>query len=206
MGTLGTPGTSGGGPVAPARVRRHDPGRRDHIIDTCIDVIAQDGVDGTSHRRVAAAAGVPLGSMTYHFSGRDELLRAALTRFAATVAGRFQERLADVPAGDREAGVQAVVDVIVLDVLLDARELVLTHELYTLAARDPTYRTVTNAWMQQSRTALERIFDPLTARLLDALVEGMTIHRTLDTTPHDDHDVEVAVRRIVGPGSSTRPA
>jgi len=46
------------------RRRRKDPGRRDRIIDACLEVIAEHGVAGTSHRRVAAAAGVPLGSMT----------------------------------------------------------------------------------------------------------------------------------------------
>jgi DNA-binding transcriptional regulator YbjK len=183
-------------PGAPARTRRNDPGRRDRIIDACIDVIAADGVDGTSHRRVAAAAGVPLGSMTYYFTGRDELLRAAFARFASTVSDRFRRRLEQVEAGDREAGVRAVVDIVLLDVFPDPRELVLTHELYTLAARDPGYRTLTRAWMARSRAALERCFDPGTARVLDALIEGLTIHRALDEEPGDDADVELAVRRL----------
>ena len=38
--------------------RRHDPERRSRIIAATLDVIAEQGVDGTSHRRVAAAAGV----------------------------------------------------------------------------------------------------------------------------------------------------
>ncbi|MCI1650562.1 MAG: hypothetical protein LKI26_07970, partial [Bifidobacterium tibiigranuli] len=44
------------------RLRRTDPGRRDRIIDSCLDVIAQVGVAGASHRVVARAADVPLGS------------------------------------------------------------------------------------------------------------------------------------------------
>ncbi|WP_448630558.1 TetR/AcrR family transcriptional regulator [Cellulomonas soli] len=184
-------------PAAPARTRRNDPGRRDRIIDACIDVIAEDGVDGTSHRRVAAAAGVPLGSMTYHFSGREELLREAFTRFAAGVASRVATRMDAVPVGDTEAGIRAVVDSIRLDVFATPRDQVLTYELYTLAARDPSYRTLTHSWMRSSRAALERCFDPVTARVLDALTEGMTIHRALDNEPHDDADIELAVRRIV---------
>jgi len=68
-----------------------------------------------------------------------------------------------------------------------------------LAARDPAYRTLTNEWMGRSRAALGRHFDPATTRLLDALVEGLTIHRALDTEPHDDVDVAEAVRRITTP-------
>ena len=55
----------------------HDAGRRDRIIDACLVVIARDGVDGTSMRRVATAAAVPLGSMTYHFTSRDDLVIGA---------------------------------------------------------------------------------------------------------------------------------
>ena len=182
--------------AGPARSRRYDPDRRDHIIDACIEVIATVGVVGTSLRRVAAAAEVPLGSMTYHFTGREELLREALTRFAGIVATRFEKRMGDVEAGDTVRGVQEVIDLIRSDVFVDNKELVLSHELYTLAARDPAYRQVTKAWMARSRAALERVFDPLTARLIDALIEGMTIHRALDTEPHDNRDVEIAVRRI----------
>ena len=41
--------------------RRFDPERKDRIIEACLDVIAERGVAGTSHRVVAAAAGQQLG-------------------------------------------------------------------------------------------------------------------------------------------------
>lgn len=184
------------------RSRRLDPERRDRIIDSCIAVIAARGVDGTSLRRVAEAADVPLGSMTYHFSGRDELLHEAFGRFATTVSDRMSDRLAALPSQDPEAAVDAVIAMIGEDVFPNQDELVLTHELYTLAARDPRYRSLTNAWMRRSRAALERSFDPRTARILDALIEGMTIHRALDTEAPDSADVEVAVRRVTRAGLS----
>ena len=55
--------------------RRNDPARRDRIIDACLEVISESGVAGTSHRKVAARAGVPLGAMTYYFDGMDDLLQ-----------------------------------------------------------------------------------------------------------------------------------
>lgn len=182
-----TPGGSG----------RRDPERRERIISACLDVIAESGVAGTSHRRVAAAAGVPLGSMTYHFSGMDELLREAFARFSRSVSDRFERRMAE--AEDAEAARRAIVAIITEDVFGTRRDLVLTHELYTLAAREPAFRTLTNAWMARSRAALERHFDPATARLLDALVEGLTIHRALDTEPQDPALVVAAVERLTRP-------
>lgn len=183
------------GDSIPARARRHDPARRERIIDACLTVIAERGLAGTSHRRVAAEADVPLGSMTYHFSGLDDLLRAAFTRFADEVATRFEARM-DATATPQEAQ-RAVVAIIAEDVLGTPRDLVLSHELYTVAAREPAFRDITQAWMRRSRAALERRFDPVTARLLDALIEGLTIHRALSTEDPDDGDITEAVARIV---------
>lgn len=195
-------------PVPARSPRRSDPGRRDRIVEACLDVIAAAGVDGTTHRRVAAAADVPLGSMTYHFDGMDDLLRAAFALFADRAADRMRQRLGDArSAAEVEA---AVVDAILHDVLGTPRDLVLTHELYTLAARRPEYRTITQDWMARSRAALEEHVDPVTARMLDALVEGISIHRALDPEPPGEAFVREAVRRILGspaaPSARARPS
>jgi len=175
-------------------VRRYDPRRRDRIIDACLDVIAEVGVAGTSHRKVAEAADVPLGSMTYHFTGMAELLHEAFTRFAVAFSDRITARLAG--AADREAAIATIIEAVEADILSDQRELVLTQELYTLAARDATFRDITNAWMTRSRAALEQHFDPTTARMLDALIEGFTLHRALDNEHQHDADVRTAIARI----------
>lgn len=174
--------------------RRNDPDRRDRIIEACLEAVSRAGVAGTSHRKVAAQAGVPLGAMTYYFDGMEDLLKEAFTRFATTISQRFEERMAR--ATDRDAARRAVVAIVLEDVFGDDRELVLSHELYTLAAREPGYRSITAAWMERSRAALERHFDPQTARMLDALIEGLTIHRALDSQARDRGEVETAVARI----------
>ncbi|NHI16632.1 TetR family transcriptional regulator [Microbacterium sp. CBS5P-1] len=183
-------------PTAEGRTRRHDPERRTRILLACLDVIAEVGVAGVSHRRVARAADVPLGSMTYHFASKDELLFDALAHFAEEISDRFERRMR--AASDADAARGAVADIIREDVFSDGRELVLTHELYTLAARDPRYRQLTSAWMTRSRAALERHFDPLTARLLDAAIEGLSIHRALDAVERDPDDIARAIERIAG--------
>lgn len=179
--------------AAERRPRRHDPDRRERIISACLSVIAAHGVSGTTHRRVAAAADVPLGSMTYHFDGVDDLLRAAFDSFADRIAQRFEVRLA--AAADPTSAQSAVVDLICGDALGTQDDLALTTELYALAAHDPRFRDVTNRWMRRSRTALERHFDPATARILDALIEGLTLHAALDTEPQDPAVVREAVAR-----------
>ena len=81
------------GVPAPRRVRRHDPGRRDRLIGAALTVLAEKGVAATSHREIARAADVPLGSMTYHFASLDEVLAEAFTRHAEAVAAVFDARL-----------------------------------------------------------------------------------------------------------------
>ncbi|NIJ04547.1 TetR family transcriptional regulator [Frigoribacterium faeni] len=182
--------------VAGRTPRRNDPHRRERIVEACLDVISDVGVAGTTHRRVASAADVPLGSMTYHFDGMDDLLRAAFTLFADRVAARMEHRLRD--AATAEEAQAAVVAAVLHDVVGTHGDLVLTHELYTLAARRPEYRTITRTWMARSRAALEQHVDPATARMLDALVEGLTIHRALDPDPPGEAFVVEAVGRVLG--------
>jgi TetR/AcrR family transcriptional regulator, regulator of biofilm formation and stress response len=176
--------------------RRYDPDRRARIVQAALDVIAEHGVAGTTHRRVAAAAGVPLGSMTYHFAGMDDLLHAAFTRLADTVAARFAERLA--AATTRDEACEAVVDLIVDDSWATPRTMLLSYELYAFAARNPPLRLVMQAWMEKSRAALRQHFTAETAKVLDAVIEGLSIHRSVDREPMDRAAVRSAVERLIG--------
>lgn len=190
----------------PAEPRKPDPGRRDHIVEACLAVIARDGVDGTSARKVAAQAQVPLGSITYYFAGRTELLHEAFTRYADAVAGRFETRMGRVAEADLDGAITAVVD-LALDAQVHRDEdLVLSLELYTLAAREPEFRSITHAWMRRSRQALQAHFDFAPAWMLDALIEGVILHRALRTQRPDERilreELERTVRRIVGAPAS----
>ena len=78
----------------------------------------------------------------------------------------------------------------------DERALVLAVELYVAAARRPALRAVTQAWMVRSRQALELHFDSVTARELDALIEGVVLHQFLSTDPMTAEQVHHALHRI----------
>jgi len=186
-------------------IRRHEPDRRNRLIDVTVDLIAEVGVAGTSHRKIAARAGVPLGSMTYHFDGMDELLFEAFARFAETIIKRFEERLRGAKTIDEARN--AVVSLIHEDLTgpQAARDAVLTFELYTLAAREPRFRAITREWMRRSRVELERHFDPDTARQLDALIEGLAIHRSLDPEPPRRALTEQAIAKITATTPSNKP-
>ena len=174
--------------------RRNDPTRRQRIVDATLEVIASRGVAGTTHRRIADEASVPLGSVTYYFDSLEALISAAFLQLAAQSSALFGARLE--AASDRSAAVDAVVDIIAGTIWAEPRTLLLSYELYAFAARHPAMSAVMQQWMDNSRRALERFFDPLTARALDALVEGIGIHNSIDRTPLDREAIRIIVERV----------
>ena len=181
-------------------VRRYDPDRKTRIVDAAVDVIAEYGVAGTTHRRIAAAADVPLGSLTYHFAGLDDLLAHAFRRHAERMSRAYADHFARVRT--RAQFVDAVTDLIHGDADADPRDWAVAYELYLAALRDPALRTVTESWMQTSRAVLERYVEPTTARGVDALIEGIVMHRTLSTsggaTRAETHSI---IDRLLGESS-----
>jgi TetR/AcrR family transcriptional regulator, regulator of biofilm formation and stress response len=176
--------------------RRHDPDRKSRIIDAAIQVIAEHGVVGTTHRRIAAAADVPLGSLTYHFSSLEDLRQQAFTRQAERMSAIYAAHFEDVET--REGFVEALTDLIHGNAGQGQRDWEIAYELYLAALRDPALRRVTETWMRSSRDVLERFVDPVTARGIDALIEGLVMHKTLSTTGMSRDDVRLVIGRTVG--------
>ena len=67
------------------RQRRSEPGRHDQLVQVALEVIIARGVAGATCRLIAEAANVPLGSMTYHSTSRDELVRRWMERSQAAI-------------------------------------------------------------------------------------------------------------------------
>ncbi len=179
----------------PAAVRRHDPDRRDRLVDVTIDVIAEHGLAGLTSRRIAAAADVPLGSVTYHFDGLEDLVRAAFTRHAEQMARVFAEHFAAVT--DRDSMLEAAVDFVLLGHRASEHQWAVAYELYLAALRDPALREVTEAWMQSSRDTLQRVLDPELARSLDGVMEGLTMHALLTTARPTREETRTVLARVL---------
>lgn len=169
--------------------------RRDLLIDTALQVIAEHGVAGTTHRRVAAAAGVPLGSTTYYFADLHDLLGAAFRRFADQISERFEARLA--PARSAEDAITAITDFLLHD-FEDPRELALSYEFYAYAIRRPAIGELVEAWFLRSQQALARYFDADTARLIDTFVEGLFTYRGLAREFGDASEIRRGLELLSG--------
>jgi len=113
---------------------------RGRILRATLDLIADQGVAAVTNRRVAAVAGVSLGSLTYHFDSQSELLRESLLLYVEEETARRElvareleregvslERVAD--AVEQLAGAPS-------EIPRQIAEL----ELHLHAARDPELR------------------------------------------------------------------
>ena len=78
--------------------RRRAPETRERILRATLALLAEEGTAALSNRRIAAAADVSLGSLTYHFPSQASLLREALLLYV----GEEVERLEAIAAALRE--------------------------------------------------------------------------------------------------------
>ncbi|MFD5860607.1 TetR/AcrR family transcriptional regulator [Streptomyces chartreusis] len=63
-----------------------NPERRAALVDAGVEVLARQGARGLTFRAVDAEAGVPVGTASNYFTGRDDLLRQIDTRLHARLA------------------------------------------------------------------------------------------------------------------------
>ncbi|GHH03450.1 TetR/AcrR family transcriptional regulator [Streptomyces lanatus] len=175
--------------------RRYDPERRQRIIDAAIRVVGEKGIAGLSHRTVAAEADVPLGSTTYHFKTLDDLLVAALRQanegFAKVIASRggLEDPHTDLATelaawmGEWLAGDRTGVE--------------LEYELYLAALRRPALRPVAAEWASDLADCLSGRTDPVTARALVAVLDGICLQVLLTEVPYDEGYAREVLGRVI---------
>lgn len=182
-----------------AVTRRHkpnDPDRPERIARAAIAVVAKHGVERVTHRLVAAEAGVPLGSTTYHYATLDDLLAAAVRIAGQDSTDRVRAWDATLPADADLASELADQARYVLTE--DREQAVVDYALYVAAMHRPQMRAASLGWDK----ALEEIFsarcDPLTGRLLALAYNGMILQSLLLDMPPRREDLVTLFRRAIG--------
>ncbi|MGQ5638880.1 MULTISPECIES: TetR/AcrR family transcriptional regulator [unclassified Streptomyces] len=178
------------------RVRRHDPERRTRILDAALDVLVTDGAAGMTHRKVAARADVPLGSVTYHFASLAELQKQTFAWYVEQRTAEFEGLFTEVKT--REDLIGVLVE-LVQGGPSRRRSAVLGFELHLAALRDPALRALTQKWTRDSRAVLARFTGSETAGRLDALLEGLIMHALLATEQEPREATRAAIVQALAP-------
>jgi DNA-binding transcriptional regulator YbjK len=176
---------------------------RERILRTTIDLIGSEGIGAVTNLRVADAAGVSLGSLTYHFDSQVDLVRESLM----LMVGEEVARLAAIAGELRRARpsveqVAAEVERVARESLRRVQE-VAEIELHLQAARDPELggasRRCFVAYEGVAKAALEALEVPEAdrhARSIVALMYGLALRR-LGTGEEDVTGLGEALLTIV---------
>ncbi|MEV4419565.1 TetR family transcriptional regulator [Patulibacter sp. NPDC049589] len=193
--------------------RRSDqPDRRDQLLDEALQLVSEGGLAAVTHRAVERAAGVPHGSVTYHFGSRDDLIDALVERMVASCEQEVAVIARDVSmalagaagrASDSGLDLDAVADALVrwMD---DGRHLHLARfELELAAARDARLRERMTAAAEVFWRMCEPIVlamgsaDPvLDGRAMGAAVDGLLLDH-LSHDPADPAVIRVGARQLL---------
>jgi DNA-binding transcriptional regulator YbjK len=151
--------------------------RRRLLVQATLEVIARDGVAGLSHRAVAAQAGVPLATASYHFAGIDDLLETALAQanadLVAETAAMPSHTVDDLAA--------------FLARQIDERRgrLIACYELHLVAMRRPELRDRILVWLDVIADAFAPQLAEAERTAFQATIQGLSLHALLDPEPPD---------------------
>ncbi len=180
------------------RKRPQGHARRLLLLQTTLRLIADEGIDAVSHRSVAEAAGVPLGSTTYWFSSRQDMLRQALEHFARLEIETLREHLGAVLGRrlSRKRLVDEFTDLLAPQLGQARWRTVAQYAFLNEAARQPELGPVCREWTVAWQQALAEMFaslgagDPeLEARMFLAMLDGLLLEQLATPDPDPKENV-----------------
>lgn len=185
-----------------------DDSTRRRILHATLQVIAAQGLDAVRHRQVAELAGVSLGSTTYHFAGREELIEEAFGLYLEE-ATAFLESIRPTSARSRSvtSAIVGYVERLLTREFEEEGMVQAEYELILYAARQPRMAERLLAWEEEQRAHLEGLLreagaprPSAAAHTLLALIRGLEIERLTSGAPIPDlrRRLDPVVRALVG--------
>jgi DNA-binding transcriptional regulator YbjK len=153
------------------------------LLSAAVDVVAERGVGGATHRAIAARAGVPLSTTSYFFGSLDELIVEALRAFVVASIEELDDltRAVSESALSPAQTVQLLVDTLVAE---PRASTIAQFEIYLEAARrselQAEVKKILASFEDLARSTLRSLGarDPKQgARALVAVADGFALQR-----------------------------
>ncbi|MFC4949868.1 TetR/AcrR family transcriptional regulator [Pseudonocardia sp. GCM10023141] len=169
--------------IRPATHRASGLARREALLRATVEIVAENGVGGATHRAIAQRAGVPLSTTSYFFASLDEMVTEALSGVVARSVERLGEVVAEIAdeQPSRADALERLVDVLLA---LSDVENAAQFEAYLDASRRPdlhaAVRGAVTAFEEVARAALLAAGSPRAdegARAFVALADGFALNR-----------------------------
>lgn len=143
-------------------------------------VIGRAGREAVTHRSVADEAGVPLGSTTYYFDSRDDLLGQALEHVARKEADRHRELGRELLKARTP---RQLADMLLEQLTFEIEDrdaYIAEYELWLEAGRRPDLREAATSWCDAVQLAVAPAMEKLgstdpaaDASLVVAAIDGL---------------------------------
>lgn len=183
--------------------RRRDPERRRReIIAAAAEIVLEEGPDALTHRKVAARAGVPLGSTTQYFATLDDLRAAALTSLVEDAERWLGELEAEFV---REGASSAAYTASLYRYLEDTRLVGADFAVTCSAPLHPDLRMLAVRWETDFLAMLERYITAESAAAVSMLTDGAIMQTALSETPSERTLLDRAIAALWIPRQETTP-
>lgn len=184
---------------------------RDLLVTTAIELIAKNGLAGTSVQDIAVAAGTSKGGVHYYFESKDDLYAKVLVKCCDVLESRILRVFLDGDLQPLERVQRALAEMWAIrrDGVAEMR--VLT-ELHMYARQDEPMRHALAEMLRRARRQVietglgsmlalgikPRISPELVPRLIIGTLDGMALHQEVDPLdPSADPEVLRAVELMV---------
>lgn len=183
----------------PLTRRNRSQPKRDALLKAAVEVVAEQGVAGVTHRAVTERAGVPLATASYYFSSIGELISEALHEFA-------RERAKEMEVAPTEAPTANEVGALFTDRFMDVTTLqrLAFFEILVSSARSPELaepaRHALAAYHNAARAALTSLNapdSPENARAFVALGLGYGLLRMVEPGADDGAQMLAALTDLL---------
>lgn len=169
--------------------RQRQAARFEHMLSVAVRIIGEEGVHALTHRRLADRAQVPLGSTTYWFASRNEILTQALTRFAAEESAALARLFQTLQVQTLDQLLDAITDHVANQDGEERWRVVAQYAVFEEASRNPALRQALHAWtdlwvkhLAEQLTAVGVAQAETRARVLVPLLDGLLLNQLADPT------------------------
>jgi DNA-binding transcriptional regulator YbjK len=127
------------------------------LMEATLRIIGRKGLDGVTHRAVAAEAKMSVGALTHHFASRDILVDAALAFALSREVGRLRALAFSLQgkAFDVEGWIDELVNWYAQELKTQPEIHIACYEAFLAAARNARHRAVVVEWFDTWRKSAE---------------------------------------------------
>ena len=179
---------------------------REALIRAAIDVVAEEGLDGFSYRKVAQRAGVNNTLISHHFGSKDQLLEEA-----TIWAVQRSQQLADLTLA---SAIDArLADLVTKMAVADPNLQVFQFSMILAARRSPELQRISGNLYESYIGLMQRVLahagypdDRLAARAVFAALDGLVLQQLTVSTTDEIHAAIVRLGELLAPAPpSVRP-